>query len=114
MYKIECYVEDEKLGKAKRALAAVGARDVTDKALVNVKPYGKGGVKGEQQNGSLVSLAISQIQKLGKPLIDLDDVRKIVTNLGYSENSAHYVVKTGKIEKVLKPTAVAGQYKVVK
>lgn len=116
MYKLECYVEDDKLGKVKRALASAGARDVTDKPLVNAQPDRKGGVRAVTANGSLPTLAIKEISKKWRvgSEITAGDIRGVVTKLGFAAASYSYVVKAARKEKLLKPTAVAGHFKVVK
>lgn len=92
IFRVEFFVEDKNLGRAKRALAGI-AMDLKDTPAVNTKKTANG-VSPQVTNGDLVKLfAEFLFKKLKLQTISAAHAKGFLKSIGRSDNGYPYLLK---------------------
>lgn len=116
MFKIECFVEDKRVGDALRALAGIARGQPSVIPMINAEPTKDGSGVKAKVSGGLLNMFIEHLTKERIDTIKSGSVKDYLKSIGKSGGSATYLLqqahKAGLVRKTGKGNATV--YHVVK
>lgn len=92
MFRLECFVDDKKLGDALRALVGIAVQPPTVQPVTNAKK-GRNGHLQQESNGKLLDLFMLHLDKEKPGEINAKYVRAFLERNGTSPGSANYLLQ---------------------
>jgi hypothetical protein len=103
MFRIECFVEDKKLGDALRSLMGVAIG--TPKAIPVINAEVKQGAIKQQTNGSMVGMFANYLQQTKIQTIKPTEAKAWLKKHGLSPGSSNYLLRQACDQKLLRQHA---------